>query len=389
MGAAGVARMTKARPVAYATATARFDVRNVPELVLLTIKHIMTGEIVALQCPKCGSTLNVNRKEMRFGLEFSCSHCGTASILIIDNHLHVCRADDRVCAKCGRLASSSAKYCQCGAILINTCQVCRAEFAVVHRICDFCGWPHGLDPESAEGLTLRVQRALRNAESRQPNWNSFIDEVLAARAHLGNDGSRVTELLLDLVRSSIEESGYDLKATFAIKQLGADAVRAIPNLAKIALSKWESEPHISSRCLEAIQSIASERSDARQRDDFESIARRLANFLEGRDPISVTDAGHQIVFASTCGAIAALGLVDSACAIAVRECRKGIVGGCLGFKSLEAIGTPAVPTLTRFTKGLFRDRWLDQCARSSLFLIEKKIEVGEIETVRTKGAPGT
>jgi hypothetical protein len=248
------------------------------------------------------------------------------------------------------------------------------EFAVAHGICDFCGWPNGLDPGSAEGLRLRVERALKNAESREPNWISFIDEISAAHAYLGNDGSRVTELLLDLVRRSSEENSYDLKATFAIQRLGADAVRAVPKLAEIAMSKWENDPHCSSNCMGAIKFIASDVRDARQRKDFESVGKKLVDFLDKKGPISITDAAHQIVFASTCGAIAALGLLEFACAIAVRECRKGMADGCLGFRSLEAIGKPAMPTLTGFTKGLFRDRWMDQCARSSLFLIEKTAE---------------
>jgi hypothetical protein len=207
----------------------------------------MSNEIVALQCPKCGSTLNVGRKEMRFGLEFSCSHCGATSVLIIENHLHVRHEGDRVCATCGRVAGSNARFCQCGAALMSGCLLCKAELPVVHRICDYCGWPNGVDPEKPDGLKLQVQRALKNAESREPDWHSFVDVVAKAQNTLGNDGSRVMSVLLNLLRIHSGE-GYELKVCSVICALGDAAIRAIPDIAEIAIANWELHPDRAGDC---------------------------------------------------------------------------------------------------------------------------------------------
>lgn len=249
---------------------------------------------------------------------------------------------------------------------MSVCELCKGEFAVAHRICDKCGWPNGLRPDCPEGLKLQVQRALKNAESREPNWHSFFDIISKAYDQLGCDGPRVARLLLNLLRNPPDEGYYG--AAGIISKLGDPAIRAVPDLAEIAMVATDRS--LSKSCLDAIQSIASQVSDARQRKDFESVGRRLLDFLKTKysDPVAY---GGDVIFASTCGAIAALGLVESACEIALRECHKDHHGHCaLGFGALEAIGPPAIPVLKRFTYGLFRDRRLDQRARSAISQIE-------------------
>ncbi len=171
--------------------------------------------------------MNVERTEMRFGLEFSCSLCGTTSVLTINSLLHYAREGDLVCANCGRLTASGARYCQCGAALLTTCEKCLQEFATAHRICDHCAWPNGLELESADGLKLQVQLALKNASSRNPDWFTLLDAVSKGEDHLQDNGPQVAEHLLNLLRMPSDQ-GYYPRASWLIAQIGKSGVDAVP-----------------------------------------------------------------------------------------------------------------------------------------------------------------
>lgn len=130
------------------------------------------------------------------------------------------------------------------------------------------------------------------------------------------------------------------------------------------MNNWDTETGPTADCLRAIRYIGSESLTDSTRRHFNSVAQKLADFLEKKS------SGP---FGLACGAIAALGLVERACAIAGRDCHKAsITYRSLGFDALVEIGVPAVPTLERFTKGIFRDRWRDQLARSAVHQIKSR-----------------
>ena len=102
-------------------------------------------EIVALRCPSCGGGTSQPTREMPFGAEFRCDHCGVTSVLIIDRALvplsTLQKQGEKVCTTCGRVALREARFCQEGHALVRECVYndCRREFAVDHKRCDFCG----------------------------------------------------------------------------------------------------------------------------------------------------------------------------------------------------------------------------------------------------------
>lgn len=105
----------------------------------------MNSEIVALRCPSCGNADSINTREIHYGYEFTCKHCRTTSVLIINRELYVRRPGDHVCTACGRVAPSQARFCQCRAPLVRKCYGCGTEFPADHSICDFCGMPVVVD----------------------------------------------------------------------------------------------------------------------------------------------------------------------------------------------------------------------------------------------------
>lgn len=102
-------------------------------------------EIVALRCPSCGSGHDQPSREISFGAEFRCDHCGLVCVLIIDRALvplsSLQQRGDKVCIACGRTALREARFCQDGHLLVRTCVYdhCGREFSVDHQRCDFCG----------------------------------------------------------------------------------------------------------------------------------------------------------------------------------------------------------------------------------------------------------
>lgn len=122
----------------------------------------MKPEIIALQCPSCGSSETVDVHYAQFGHEFTCRHCKTISVLVINNKLYRCSPVERVCTACGRVAVSPTRYCQCGSSVVAQCISCLQEFPIDHQLCDSCGWRVGVNPESIDGQDLRTERAITN-----------------------------------------------------------------------------------------------------------------------------------------------------------------------------------------------------------------------------------
>ena len=126
-------------------------------------------EIAALQCPSCGGSNTGPSTPLAFGAEFTCANCGGTSVLIVNSALlpldALERTGDKVCAVCGRVAKHDADFCQGGHKLVRVClnPDCRNEFAVHHRICDYCGWNQDVKPPksgSVEASQAVLDRAI-------------------------------------------------------------------------------------------------------------------------------------------------------------------------------------------------------------------------------------
>jgi hypothetical protein len=101
----------------------------------------MGSQIIALECPNCGSSQDVGIEQLHFGCTFVCKHCSTRSVLIVNRRLYVARPGEHICSGCGLVARRSARFCQCGKSLLRYCWLCPKEFPVDHHVCDHCGTP--------------------------------------------------------------------------------------------------------------------------------------------------------------------------------------------------------------------------------------------------------
>lgn len=145
----------------------------------------MGAEIIALKCPSCGSATDVEARAVRFGYRFDCRFCRTSSVLILNNQLYILTPNEHVCLECGRVATARSRYCQCGALLVQTCRACDSEIARDHQICDQCGCdpmadPASLSAEDYEKLQEYAAAMLRRKEAYRrrgrapapPSWGN-------------------------------------------------------------------------------------------------------------------------------------------------------------------------------------------------------------------------
>ena len=99
--------------------------------------------ILPLRCPSCGGAASQPSREMAFGAEFRCDHCGVTSVLIINRDLvplgTLQKQGEKVCVTCGCVALRESRFCQQGHALVRRCVHCDREFPVEHQRCDFCG----------------------------------------------------------------------------------------------------------------------------------------------------------------------------------------------------------------------------------------------------------
>jgi exoribonuclease R len=154
-------------------------------------------ETIALRCPSCGGTDTQSSREMSFGAEFRCNHCGITSVMIIDQALvplsTLMKQGEKVCAKCGRMALREARFCQEGHNLVQQCQICDKEFSVDHQRCDFCG-----------NLVIdSLERIFQGRVTRIVDFGAFVDIGIGIEGLLHI--SQITDKRLRDVRDVLKE----------------------------------------------------------------------------------------------------------------------------------------------------------------------------------------
>lgn len=92
------------------------------------------SEMQALTCPQCGSP---DLEEIAWNKR-RCQHCG-ASALVSDDRRSLTIIEWQ-CPNCGFNNDRPARHCgQCGASLVKTCPVCKAEMRSDLAFCPACG----------------------------------------------------------------------------------------------------------------------------------------------------------------------------------------------------------------------------------------------------------
>src|SRR6185436_3461469 len=123
---------------------------------------------IALKCPNCGNSSNLAAKEMKLGYGFTCPFCSTTSVVIVNQQLYTPHTGELICVRCGRVAPSGSRFCQCGAALLRKCTNCQQEFPITHQVCDHCGQPQRTASSNLP-LKARLEQAiydLANPEAR-------------------------------------------------------------------------------------------------------------------------------------------------------------------------------------------------------------------------------
>ena len=191
---------------------------------------IMNAQTIAVKCPQCGNSTNLEAQQSQFGYEFTCSFCGTTSVLVINRQLYVPTPGERVCAKCGRVAMRDARVCQCGAPLVRKCvnPKCLKEFPVNHQICDYCGWPQEVNPTSSDATEVKVRHAIRDLSDPDIKVReAACDEI----KRIGAPASAAVPRLVEMLKNG-EEPGY-YKILETLGGIGASAAPAVPVLFEI------------------------------------------------------------------------------------------------------------------------------------------------------------
>ncbi len=298
----------------------------------------MNAQIIALQCPQCGGTDTVDARVARFGYEFTCKHCKTTSVLVINSKLHIRTGGEHVCVDCGRVASSNARYCQCGASLVAQCRSCLKEFPVDHTLCDFCGWPSGLDPSSPEGHVVRSRRAIKELTNYDPNSVAAGFKELACIAPTQEAAEAV--LAYYQRRPKAPFRGH---ALFVLGKMGPIGVAALVEISKTEL------------CPELIESL-SQSGEAGAKALLEVIPRAMRT----KPSADFSPAPGLISKLGKCGPSAIPILMEYL-----------LVQGFSAYarEALVQIGTPAIPELKRLT-GFFADWDNKQLAKRVIQEIE-------------------
>lgn len=151
----------------------------------------MADRIISLQCPSCGDARNRPVRDHSYGTEFKCASCAATSVLIMDNKLHVKQHGEHVCKDCGRVATTGARFCQCGESLVRKCEHCQHEFFVDDRVCPQCGWNH-----SDELADLGVMRSLSHKLKESlaaGNWDKATNALRSLLASITSSQQMLPE----------------------------------------------------------------------------------------------------------------------------------------------------------------------------------------------------
>ena len=214
-------------------------------------------ELVPLKCPSCGGATTEPSQPQSYGAVFSCQHCGTKSVLIINQALLpvdvLHKAGDQVCAVCGQVAKQDARFCQDGHKLVRTCEKCEKEFAAHHQRCDYCGWSQDIKrgtPEYNEiernDTTARLERDLDDAiaglerklsDSMVPtSWTidsvSHIMSIIQDTLKTVGSSEKVVLTLLNLLHGTKIRRQEKAQAGYILAGMKGDASGAVPMLLK-------------------------------------------------------------------------------------------------------------------------------------------------------------
>jgi hypothetical protein len=193
-------------------------------------------EIAPLKCPSCGSSMTGPSRPVGFGAEFSCAHCGSTSVLIINRALlsvdALHKSGDQVCAVCGRVAKVDARFCQDGHKLVRTClnYDCGKEFPAHHSRCDYCGLLQGVAPGTPEAADLVLELAIRNLSD--PSRLHFLHDFAVIEAA----GRRAKKAVASIVRLMQTNPAFspggdqEFLVVGALTAIGEDARDAAPVL---------------------------------------------------------------------------------------------------------------------------------------------------------------
>ncbi len=200
-------------------------------------------EIAPLKCPSCGSSTTGPSKPLAFGAEFSCAHCGSTSVLIINRALlpvdALQKSGDQVCAICGRVAKLDARFCQDGHSLVRRClnQECLKEFPAHHQRCDNCGWLQDVMPGTPEAADLELESAIRDLSDSSSNViAAALEKVRKADGRGKRAVASIVNLLQDAMRSKLvaplngEPCLIEQHAWHTLAKMGEDAAEALPLL---------------------------------------------------------------------------------------------------------------------------------------------------------------
>ena len=313
---------------------------------------IMSPGVASIQCPKCGSSDSTNELPDRFGYRWQCGHCGTTSVLIADRKLYTPRPGDRVCAKCGLVGSSKARYCQCGSLLVQSCRAgCAEEFSITHALCDNCGWPVNLDPLSQEGKSEIAKRAICSIDLS--DFES-VQNALSLLITLGQCRPECVPILIAVMEKfdSLLDQCFELIATHG--EFSGQAIPILLNVYSDKLASGASNASIVRWC-EAIGSIGPAASVAK--------------------PTLVELLSHETIpLRGACRALDRIGCAEAALPILEKVIWRAETpeSATEAFLALESLGRRALPTLSRFGNlwmRITRD-WRTETARLTRARIE-------------------
>lgn len=305
----------------------------------------MSAEIIALRCPSCGSAETVDSRVAHFGYEFTCSHCRTTSVLVINSKLYIRSPGEHVCTACGRVAAPTARYCQCGSSLVTQCHRCLAEFPADHGLCDACGWPVGTDPSSPAGHALRVKRGIKDLS------NHDHDVVVGALYELSHSITPTPEAAEAIwaYLIALPAKNYDTLRDQVLSYLGNMRDVAVQAIIKASQSDSCDELLVIRALTQALGRGATSAA--------EPLFAALIRNTRSKDP-----SIELLRLFSLCGPRAVTVLIEFlAGAPAVSD---------VAAAGLERIGQPALPQLRRLT-GLFADRRMKEKARCIISRIEQ------------------